>query len=76
MRVCTLSLSVVAHVLVLTLVVGIPLFGTSVLPERHRVLEFVHVVPAIVSFSRPVLRSRERSTSDTARSTAAPLEEP
>ena len=50
MRVCTLALSVIAHLLVLALVVVIPLFATDALPEPHRAIEFVEVMP--VSFRR------------------------
>jgi periplasmic protein TonB len=75
MRICTLALSVIAHLLVLTLVVVIPLFATDVLPEPHRAIEFVDVMPVVVPPPLPILRAREQSQPDTAPSNA-PLEEP
>ena len=76
MRTCTLALSVIAHLLVLTLVVVIPLFATNVLPEPHRAIEFVEVMPVVVPPPPPILRAREQSQPDTAPSNVAPLEEP
>ena len=76
MRICTLALSVIAHLLVLTLVVVIPLFATDVLPEPHRAIEFVDVMPVVVPPPPPILRAREQSQPDTAPSNVAPLEEP
>jgi periplasmic protein TonB len=76
MRVCTLALSVIAHLLVLTLVVVIPLFATDVLPEPHRVIEFVEVMPVVAPPPPPILRAREQPQRDTALSNVAPLEEP
>jgi len=75
MRVVTLALSVVTHLLFLALVLGIPLLAADVLPEPHRVLEFVHVMPVVVPSPPPPLRSREQQP-DRASSTAVPLEEP
>ena len=76
MRICTLALSVIAHLLVLTLVVVIPLFATDVLPEPHRAIEFVEVMPVVVPPPPPVLRARQQSQPDMAPSNVAPLEEP
>ena len=76
MRACTLALSVIAHLLLLALVVVIPLFATDVLPDPHRALEFVEVMPVSIPSPPPVLRSREQSPPEMAPSTAAPLEEP
>ena len=76
MRICTLALSVIAHLLVLALVVVIPLFATDVLPEPHRAIEFVEVMPVVVPPPPPILRAREQSQPDTAPSNVAPLEEP
>jgi protein TonB len=76
MRVCTLALSVIAHVLVLALVVVIPLFATDVLPVPHRVIEFVEVMPVVVPPPPPILRAREQSQPKTASSSVAPTEEP
>lgn len=76
MRICTLALSVIAHLLGLTLVVVIPLFATDVLPEPHREIEFVEVMPVVVPPPPPILRAREQSQPDTAPSNVAPLEEP
>jgi periplasmic protein TonB len=76
MRVCTLALSVIAHLLVLTLVVVIPLFATDVLPEPHRVIEFVEVMPVVAPPPPPILRAREQPQRDTTPSNVAPLEEP
>jgi periplasmic protein TonB len=74
MRVVTLTLSVVAHLLFLALVVGIPLLATSELPEPHRVVEFVQVMPVVPS-PPPVLRAREQPMNG-ASSSAVPLQEP
>jgi protein TonB len=76
MRACTLALSVIAHLLLLALVVVIPLFANDTLPDPHRVLEFVQVMPVSVPSPPSVLRSREESAPEAASSTAAPLEEP
>jgi protein TonB len=76
MRVYTLGLSVIAHALVLTLFVVMPLVASRELPEPRRTVEFVHFVPPTVPSPPPVLRSRERATPQTASSAAAPLEEP
>ena len=76
MRICTLALSVIAHLLVLALVVVIPLFATDVLPEPHRAIEFVEVTPVVVPSPPPIPRTRERSQPDTAPSNVPPLEEP
>lgn len=76
MRACTLALSVIAHLLLLALVVVIPLFANDTLPDPHRVLEFVQVMPVSIPSPPPVLRSREQSQPDTAPSNLAPLEEP
>jgi protein TonB len=76
MRVCTLALSVIAHLLVLALVVVIPLFATDVLPAPHRVIEFVEVMPVVVPPPPPILRAREQSQPETAPSSVAPTEEP
>jgi periplasmic protein TonB len=76
MRICTLALSVIAHLLVLALVVVIPLFATDVLPEPHRAIEFVEVMPAVIPPPPPILRTREQSQPDTAPSNVAPVEEP
>jgi protein TonB len=76
MRVCTLALSVIAHLLVLALVVVIPLFATDVLPEPHRVIEFVEVTPVVVPPPPPILRTRKQPQPDTAPSNVAPREEP
>ena len=62
--------------LVLTLVVVIPLFATDVLPEPHRVIEFVEVMPVVAPPPPPILRAREQPQRDTAPSNVAPLEEP
>ena len=76
MRICTLALSVIAHLLGLTLVVVIPLFATDVLPEPHRAIEFVEVMPVVVPPPPPILRARDQSQPETAPSNVAPLEEP
>ena len=76
MRACTLALSVIAHLLLLALVVVIPLFANDTLPDPHRVLEFVQVMPVSIPSPPPVLRSREQSRPDTAPSTVAPTKEP
>lgn len=76
MRVYTLALSVIAHLLLLALVVVIPLLATDVLPDPHRVLEFVQVMPTIIQPPPPILRPREQSNPDTRPSRSTPLEEP
>ena len=76
MRACTLALSVIAHLLLLALVVVIPLFANDTLPDPHRTLEFVEVMPVSIPSPPPVLRSREQSSPETAPSTGAPFEEP
>ena len=76
MRTCTLALSVIAHLLALTLVVVIPLFATDVLPEPHRAIDFVEVMPVVIPPPPPILRAREQSQPDTAPSNVAPVEEP
>jgi protein TonB len=54
----------------------IPLFANDTLPDPHRVLEFVQVMPVSIPSPPPVPRSREQSPPETAPSAAAPLEEP
>ena len=61
MRVYTLALSVVTHLLAVAAVVMIPLYATDVLPEPYRAVEFVRVVPVIPD-PPPVLRPREQQT--------------
>ena len=74
MRVYTLGLSVITHVLVVAAVVMIPLYATDVLPEPHRAVAFVHVTP-IVPDPPPLLSQRERRT-ETPPATSAPISEP
>jgi periplasmic protein TonB len=74
MRAVTLALSVAAHLVFLALVLGIPLLATGELPEPHRVVEFVHVIPVVPS-PPPALRAREKPV-NRASSSAAPVQEP
>lgn len=73
MRIVTLGLSIVAHLVLLSLVVGIPLLATGELPEPHRTVEFVQVTPAVITPPPP---PRPREQVITPLSTAAPTEEP
>ena len=72
MRIVTLGLSIVAHLVLLSLVVGIPLLATGELPEPHRAVEFVHVTPAVIN-PPPPARPREQVVTP---SSAVPTEEP
>jgi protein TonB len=76
MRICTLLLSVIAHLLLLAVVAVIPLCATDVLPEPHRVIEFVEVMPVVVPPLPPILRVRKQPPPDTVPSTVPPTEEP
>lgn len=74
MRIATLGLSIVAHLVLLCLVLGIPLLATVELPEPHRAVEFVHVMSTVISPPPPPPRPREPVVRPS--STAVPIEEP
>lgn len=75
MRVYTLALSVIAHLLAVTFIVAIPLYATDALPDPRRAIEFVQVMPVFPTPPPPLRPVREQRPAASA-STAAPVEEP
>ena len=73
MRIVTLGVSVIAHLVLLCLVLGIPLFATGDLPEIHRSVEFVQVMPTAIA---PPPTPQPREPVATPSSADAPIEEP
>ena len=76
MRVYTVALSVIVHLVALVLIVAAPLVATDALPEPHRIVEFVRVTPSVLPAAPPALRSRSDTTPRPAPSTSAPIEAP
>jgi hypothetical protein len=52
-RIYTVALSVVVHLLTLVVLVVVPLIATDVLPDPRRALEFVQVTPIVLPPSLP-----------------------
>jgi periplasmic protein TonB len=74
MRTCTLTISIVVHVVAVGAVLIAPLFATDALPAPRTALEFIQVVPLPEPPApppRPVARARVDAPPD-----AAPLEAP
>ena len=75
MRIYTLALSVVAHLLVVIAVIVVPLVATDALPLPRRAVEFVHVAaPPVIP--PPPLRARPPEVSEVPASTDLPIQEP
>lgn len=75
MRIYTLALSVVAHLIAVMAIVAMPLYATSTLPDPRRVIEFVQVVAVIPSSPPPLMRSVSDSH-PTSGAPTVPLAEP
>lgn len=75
MRIYTLALSVVAHLVVVATVIVVPLVATDVLPVPRRAVEFVHVeAPPVMP--PPPLRARPPELPDLPATSDVPVQEP
>jgi protein TonB len=73
-RIYTLALSVVAHLLVLAGIVVVPLVATDVLPEPHRTVQYIHVIaPPVMP---PPVRPHESQPAEPLSPATTPFEEP
>lgn len=75
MRVYTLALSILAHLVAVIPLIIVPLVATDVLPEPRRTVEFVQTMPGVIQ-PLPLLRSREQPTRSQVASEGAPVEAP
>jgi protein TonB len=75
MRTCTLTISIIVHVVAVCAAVIAPLFATDELPAPRTALEFIQVVPSPEPPAPPP-RTVARAKVDTPRPDAAPLDAP
>lgn len=75
MRTCTLTISIVVHVVAVCAVLIAPLFATDALPAPRTALEFIQVVP-LPEPPAPPPRTVARARVDAPRPDAAPLDAP
>jgi protein TonB len=75
MRTCTLTISIIVHVVAVCAAVIAPLFATDELPAPRTALEFIQVVP-LPEPPAPPPRTVARAKVDAPRSDAAPLDIP
>jgi periplasmic protein TonB len=75
MRTCTLTISIVVHVVAVCAAVIAPLFATDELPVPRTATEFIQVVP-LAEPPAPPPRARARAKVDTPRPDVPPLEAP
>lgn len=76
MRVYTLAVSVLAHLVAVIALIVAPLVATDVLPEPRRVLEYLQVMPAVIQPPPPPMRPRVQATPRQVAADAAPIEAP
>jgi len=75
-RVYTLAMSVLAHLVAVTWLIVVPLVATDVLPEPRHALEYLVVMPAIMPPAPPPIRPREPVAPSQVAPPAAPIDEP
>lgn len=76
MRVYTLALSILAHVVAVVALVVAPLVATDVLPEPWRAVEYIEVMPGRIDPPPPPVERQTIPPPAQLSSAAAPVEEP
>ena len=76
MRVYTLVLSILVHVVAIGALIVVPLIATDVLPEPRRAVQFIEITPIDIEPPPPPVQRRAQQNTPPVSPNAAPVDAP